>query len=99
MQDISDRYFRHQLAQEQKLARRPLCNICRDYISEDFCYEIDGNHICPSCADDAMEYAYDPVQCACCGEVIEDEAEVYLFGSDYYCADCMEDNEMDLGDW
>jgi formylmethanofuran dehydrogenase subunit E len=35
----------------RRLARRPRCAECHEYIQDDECYEIDGKLICPECLE------------------------------------------------
>lgn len=37
--------------QARRLARRPRCSECNEYIQDDVCYEIDGKLICPECLE------------------------------------------------
>lgn len=37
--------------QARRLARRPRCSECHEYIQDDVCYEIDGKLICPECLE------------------------------------------------
>ena len=37
------------MQQEQKLARRPKCDVCKEPIQDDFAYVLGGVRYCPSC--------------------------------------------------
>ena len=47
--DNYDMWEQHDREQEEKLADRPKCSECREYIQDDECYEIDGEYICNEC--------------------------------------------------
>ena len=45
-------YERYDARQQRRLARRPRCCECHDYIQDDVCYEKDnGDLICPRCLE------------------------------------------------
>lgn len=43
---------RHCEEEERYLAKRRICDKCKDPIVEDTCYEHDGKYICEDCWDD-----------------------------------------------
>lgn len=50
--DNYDLWRKHDIEQFKKLARRPKCWICGEYIQEDYYYNILGRHICAGCLED-----------------------------------------------
>ena len=40
---------RHCEQQERELAKRQICNECGHPITDDYCYNINGEYICESC--------------------------------------------------
>lgn len=51
---IPDNYSQweaHEREQEQRLAKRPVCDYCQEHIQDDFYYEINGENICEHCLD------------------------------------------------
>ena len=38
-------------AQDQKLARRPVCDICGEHIQDDIAYNINGGLVCRDCLE------------------------------------------------
>lgn len=49
--DNYDAWSRYQDQQEQELAKRQRCSECDEPITDDYCYNINGEHICKSCMD------------------------------------------------
>ena len=48
-------YERYDARQARRLARRPRCEECGEYIQDDVCYEIGGKLICPRCLEENYE--------------------------------------------
>lgn len=49
--DNYDLWEAHDREQEQRLAKRPVCDYCQEPIQDDFYYEINGENICEHCLD------------------------------------------------
>jgi formylmethanofuran dehydrogenase subunit E len=61
---LLDSRQREQAAWER---RRPVCSVCDEHITDDHCYVINEQIICPACIDEARE----------CTENLIDEGEVF----------------------
>lgn len=49
-------YERYSSRQEEELARRPICSICDEPIQDDYCYEVNGEYICPACMEENRKW-------------------------------------------
>ena len=49
--DIYDLWKAHDIEQERRLARRPMCSNCDNRIQDEDAYLINGEFICPKCLD------------------------------------------------
>ncbi len=47
--DNYDRFVQHEAEQEKWLASLPICSECGEHIQDEYCYEINGELICPDC--------------------------------------------------
>ena len=47
---------RYMAAQEQKLARRPVCKCCGHHIQDDSAFHYEDVWLCLNCVDDLTEY-------------------------------------------
>lgn len=45
-------YLNHEAEEESWLAERPVCADCDEPIQDDYCFEINGEYICPRCMED-----------------------------------------------
>ncbi len=50
--DLLHDFVRHQDEMDRKLEERPRCDICNEYIQEDFLYEINDELICENCLNE-----------------------------------------------
>ena len=49
--DNYDLWEAHEREREKRLAKRPVCDYCKEHIQDDFYYEINGENICEHCLD------------------------------------------------
>lgn len=47
--DNHDIWAAHEQEKEQRLAERPVCDICDNHIQDEFFYEIDCENVCEEC--------------------------------------------------
>ena len=52
MPDYNDLYAMHEAEQERRLAMYPVCDCCKEHITDDTYYEIDGKIYCEDCLND-----------------------------------------------
>lgn len=58
--DLAERHLREAAAAEERwLATRPLCSECDEPITDDSCFEINGELICEDCMDENHKKAVD----------------------------------------
>lgn len=53
--DNYDAWKAHNAEEERWLASRPICEICGEYITDDYGYRINGELICAECLDDGYK--------------------------------------------
>lgn len=49
--DMYDAFCWHEAEQERELAKRQRCDCCDQVITDDYCYNINGDHICSDCLE------------------------------------------------
>lgn len=50
--DNYDKWLQHESEQEEELQRLPLCCECEERITDEHCYEVNGEYICERCMDE-----------------------------------------------
>lgn len=51
--DNYDLWERYDSERENELNKRPICDECGEHIQEEYCYHINGKHICEHCIKDS----------------------------------------------
>lgn len=52
--DYNDLHAMHEAEQEWQLRRYPKCSDCKNHITDDFLYEINGKLFCETCHNDTF---------------------------------------------
>lgn len=52
-------YLHHEMVQEQKLARLPVCSVCGNHIQDDYALFLWGEWICQKCVEENQAYVDD----------------------------------------
>lgn len=72
-------------------SRGCVCDECKGGL-EDKCFEIDRKFICEDCFDEAFKVFIDEdVECAYCGEMIQDDTAFKIDG-DFVCEKCVNED-------
>lgn len=51
IQDNYDRFEQHEAEQQAYLDKQPRCSECDEPITDEYCYEINGEYICEECLE------------------------------------------------
>ena len=57
--DALDLYLDHQAREEAELEKFPQCDSCGEYITDDFCYNVNGDLLCEDCMNDLFRVSTD----------------------------------------
>lgn len=49
--DIESLLTRYEEERDRELRKLPVCSECDEYIQDEYCYEINGELICPDCIE------------------------------------------------
>ena len=59
--DNYDLFVENDAEQERWLQSRPICSDCEEPITDDYLYEIDGEHICEDCLKEHYRKSTDSI--------------------------------------
>ena len=77
---------------EAMLEESPICDKCRDYIQDDYYFDIGGEILSEHCLDKKYKKKTEDVEkCDYCGFVIEED-EHYDLGGEIVCYECLVEN-------
>lgn len=57
---VSD-YLQYDAEQEEELSKLPLCCECDEHITDEFCFEINGEYICEDCLNSHHKHWIDDI--------------------------------------
>ena len=57
--DYNDLYRQHEAREQALLDKLPKCDWCGEPITDDYCYEINGDIICEACLNDNFKKRVD----------------------------------------
>ena len=56
--DNYDHFCSHQAEQDAWLAKRPICEECKEPIQDEYLFDFDGEYVCEECLPDYMNEHY-----------------------------------------
>lgn len=63
IQDNYDRFEQHEAEQQAYLDKLPRCSECDEPITDEYCYEINGEYICEECLERNYRKSVESIIC------------------------------------